>query len=186
MYPFVFQVVSSLVVAGASAWFGSWLGVRHALRRLRNEKAFERRLVWYEDTVTALASARDVAAQYALATRQRDAEELAKLAPQMGTIFQSLGDRVNKVVLYAPARTVQRFDALINQELVGLATAFIQTLQRNELYEEFAARTDSLVSTLNRLIFDLAQELRGELGIEKIELSDVQKKALQISLDTPR
>lgn len=178
MNPAILQILASLIAAGLSAWFGSWLGVRHALRKLRNEKAFERRIVWYEETVVALVNARDLSAKYALATRQRSTGELEKLAPLMGTSFQALGEKANKVVLYAPASVVQRFDVLVNQELVGLATAFIQTLQRNELYDEFAARTDSLVKTLNRLIFDLAQGLRGELGIEKIELSDVQRKAL--------
>ena len=32
----------------------------------------------------------------------------------------NLGDKASKVVLYAPARTVQRFDSLVNQELISL------------------------------------------------------------------
>ena len=39
--------------------------MRHALRKLRNEKAFERRLGWYEDSVAALAAARDLSIAYA-------------------------------------------------------------------------------------------------------------------------
>ena len=178
MNPMVLQFGGSLLVAGASAWFGSWLGVRHALRKLRNEKAFERRLTWYEETVAALVTARDMSIFYALATRQRDSAQLDRLAPQMGIVFQTLGEKANKVVLYAPARTVKRFEALVKEELVPLANEFVQTLQRGQLYEEFAARVDALVASLSQLIFDLAQEIRSELGIEKIELSDVQKKSL--------
>jgi hypothetical protein len=177
MNPIVLQLAGSLIVAGVSAWFGSWLGVRHALRKLRNEKAFERRLAWYEDTVAALVAARDLCFMYAIATRQHDAALLGQLAPQMTAAFQTLGEKSSKVALYAPRRTVTRFDLLM-KELVALAGQFVQTLQRGQLYEEFATRVDALVGSLNPLIFDLAQQVREELGIEKLELSDVQRKAL--------
>jgi len=39
--------------------------VRHALRKLRKEKAFERRLGWYKDSVAALVAARDLSIAYA-------------------------------------------------------------------------------------------------------------------------
>lgn len=178
MNPVVLQFAGSLIVAGVSAWFGSWLGVRNALRKLRKEKAFERRLTWFEDTVVALVVVRDLCVMYAVATRQRDAARLGQLSIQMGTAFQTLGEKANKVALYAPTGIVRRIGALM-QELMALAMQFVQMLERGELYEEFAARIDSLVASLNPLIFDLAQEVRGELGIEKIELSDIEKKALR-------
>jgi len=171
------QLVSSLLVAGVSAWFGSWLGVRHALRKLRNEKAFERRLVWYEDAVVALAAVRDLCIWYAAATRQRDAALLGQLAPQLGSAFQVFGEKTNKATLYAPPKIVRRIGTLV-QDLMALASQFIQTLEAGQLYEEYAARVDALVATLNPLIFELAQEVRGELGIEKIELSDIERKAI--------
>jgi len=177
MNAMVYQFVGSLVVAGVSAWFGSWLGVRHALRKLRNEKAFERRLAWYEDTVVAMAGARDLCVVYAQATRQHDSSLLGQLAPQMGTAFQAFGEKANKVALYAPNRIVLRMDILV-KELMGLATKSIEALQRGELYEEFANHTEAVAASLTRLIFDLAQEVRSELGIEKIELTDIQKRAL--------
>lgn len=176
--PVILQLLSSLVVAGVSAWFGSWLGVRHALRKLRNEKAFERRLVWYEDTVAALIAVRDLQFWYAAATRQRDAVLLGQLAPQIGAAFATFGEKANKAILYAPSKTVRRMDTLVH-DLMTLAPKFIQTLQDGKLYEEFAAQTDSLVATLTLLIFELAQEVRGELGIGQIEVSDLETKALK-------
>lgn len=176
--PSILQFIGSLIVAGASAWFGSWLGVRHALRRLRNEKAFERRLVWYEDIVVALVAVRDLCIWYAVATRQRDATLLGQLAPQLGVAFQTFGDRANKVILYAPTKTVRRMGSFV-QDLMALAPQFIQTLEAGQLYEEYAARVDSLIAALNPLIFELAQEVRGELDIEPIELSDLERKALK-------
>jgi hypothetical protein len=167
------QLVGNLAVAGVGAWIGGRFGVRNALQRLRNERAFERRLVWYEDTVIAMAAARDLCVAYAQATRQRDAALLGMLAPQMGTVFQNLGDKANRVVLYAPKRTVKRLDVLV-KNLVGFAAKSIQTLQSGQLYEEFATHVDALVVSLSQLIFELAQEVRGELGMEQIELSDLK------------
>lgn len=178
MNPTILQFAGSLLIAGASAWFGSWLGVRHAIRKLRNERAFERRLVWYEDTVAALVSVRDLCIRYAVATRLHNAALIGQLAPQLGAAFHAFGDRANKAILYAPANTVRRIGTLV-QDFMALAPKFVQTLEAGQLYEEFAAHTDSLVAMLNPLILELAQEVRGELGIGQIELSDLEKKALK-------
>src|SRR5262249_49631247 len=128
------QLVGNLTVAACGAWIGGKFGVRHALDKLRNERAFERRLTWYEDTVAALVTARDLCVAYAAATRQRDAALLAKLAPQMGATLHTFAEKANKVVLYAPTRTLHRFDTLV-RELLGLAPGFIQTLERDASVE---------------------------------------------------
>ena len=161
-----------------SAWFGSRIGVRHALEKLRNEKAFERRLTWYEDTVLATVAVRDRCAAYAIATRY-DTSKLGTLSGELTADFSLFAEGANKAVLYAPKHTVQRMDELI-KELVKLAVALAQKLERGELHEEFAKEVDSLTLSLSRFVFELAQELRTELGLEKIELSDVQKNALDI------
>jgi hypothetical protein len=61
---------------------------------------------------------------------------------------------------------------------VQLALETVKTLERGQLYEEFAQHVDALALSLSRFIFELAQKLRTELGLEKVELSDVQKLAL--------
>jgi hypothetical protein len=173
MNTLLLQLAGNLAVAGAGAWIGGQIGVKNAMQKLRNEKAFERRLAWYEDTVASMVAARDLFILYAAATRQRDATLLGNLVQQMTSVLQRFGDKASMVGLYAPRRTVKRLNKLV-KDLRGLASEFIQTLQRGQLYEEFAARVDVLVASLNELIFDLAQELRGELGIEKIEPSDLK------------
>ncbi len=90
----------------------------------------------------------------------------------------NLGDKASKVV--PPSATDHRLlEAIFFMARIALYYArFSKTLQNGELYEEFASRTDSLVAGLNQLIFDLAQEVRSELGIEKIKLTDIQRKTL--------
>jgi hypothetical protein len=177
MDPIVLQLGGSLVVAGTSAWFGSWLGVRHALRKLRNEKALERRLAWYEETVIATAAVRDKCLLYAIATRH-DNSQLEALAGEMNSVFQTFGEKANKAVLYAPKHTVQTLDQFI-KEFVQLSLEANQAVERGQLYEPFARHVDSMALSLSRFIFELAQELRKELALEKIELSDLQKTALE-------
>jgi len=170
------QLGGNLVVAGGAAWIGSRVGVGHALRKLRNERAFERRLAWYEETVTATVAVRDTCAAYAMATRF-DRAKLDALQRQMSSVLQNFAEKANKAVLYAPKRTVQRLEQLL-QELGQFAIEAAKMLDQSQLYEEFAKRVDSLALAFSRFIFELAQEVRKELNLEKVELSDVQKKAL--------
>jgi hypothetical protein len=179
MNPLVFQTVGSLIVAGGGAWVGSRVGVGHALQKLRNERAFERRLAWYEETVLATVAVRDMSVAYATATRF-DRSKLAALAPAMSPVLQTFADRANKAVLYAPKHIVQRLDLLM-KELGQFALETVKTLEQGQLYEEFAKNVDSLALSFSRFIFELAQELRQELGLDKIVLSDVQKNALDPS-----
>ena len=53
----------------------------------------------------------------------------------------------------------------------------VETLQRGQLYDEYAAHLDAFVVVLSQLLFELAQEVRTELGIEKLELADLQGQA---------
>jgi len=143
------------------------------LKKLRNEKAFERRLAWYEDTVSAVAALRDACVLYARATRY-DTSQLPVLVPTVNNALMVFADKASKAILYAPPETFKRFESLV-KELVAAAKDFIEILQRHQLYEPFAKKIDALAISLNQLVFDLAQEVRGELGIGKIEVSDLFK-----------
>jgi hypothetical protein len=173
----VWQLLGNLAVAGAAAWIGSKVGVQHALEKLRNERAFERRIAWYEETVLATTRIRDSWVAYAFATRN-DTSQLGALATGMNPAFQAFAEQSNKAVLFAPKGTVQRLDELM-KELMQLAVETAKTLERGQLHEEFARQVDALALSLSRFVFELAQELRKELGLEKIELSDVQKSVLE-------
>lgn len=178
MNPLILQLVGNFAVAAGGAWIGSKVGVHHALEKLRNERAFERRLAWYEETVIATVAVRDLAAAYALSARF-NRTQLGALQGAMTPALQSFAEKANKAVLYAPKRTVQTLDRLM-QELSQFAIEAAKTLERGQLYEEFAKRVDCLVLSFSRFIFELAQEVRKELNLEKVELSDIQKKALNV------
>jgi hypothetical protein len=90
------QLAGNLVVAGAGAWIGSRLGVRDALKKLRNERAFERRLAWYEETVVATVELRDKCVAYALATRV-DTSRLGALNAEMNPLFQAFTETATKL-----------------------------------------------------------------------------------------
>lgn len=56
-YPEVLSVNGTLLpalISGAAALVGSWLGAVLALQRFKRERAFERRLQWYQDAHGAL------------------------------------------------------------------------------------------------------------------------------------
>lgn len=45
------QIVTNILVGAVSAWVAGTFGVRHGLQRAQRERAFERRLTWYEDAI---------------------------------------------------------------------------------------------------------------------------------------
>src|SRR5258705_9201187 len=47
------QIAASIIVGAVSAWIAGSLGVHHGLKRAQREKAFDRRLDWYEKTIRA-------------------------------------------------------------------------------------------------------------------------------------
>jgi hypothetical protein len=171
----ILQLAGNLIVAAGGAWIGSRVSVSHALERLRNERAFDRRLVWYEETVLETIAVRDACSAYASATRH-DISKLGMLAGQMEPLFQTFVEKANKAVFYAPVRTVRMLDEL-QKKLLDFALETSKTLEKRQLHEEFASNVDSLVLVFNGLIFDLAQELRKEQALDTIELSEVQKAA---------
>lgn len=50
------KAVLGALLAAVGAWVGGHFAVKRQLDELRSERAFDRRLVWYESTVKALAS----------------------------------------------------------------------------------------------------------------------------------
>jgi hypothetical protein len=49
----LFQILTNALIAAVSAWVAGKFGVRRGLEQSRNQRAFERRLEWYEHTFRA-------------------------------------------------------------------------------------------------------------------------------------
>jgi hypothetical protein len=54
----------SLVVGAASAWVAGTYGVRHGLERAQRERAFDRRLEWYEKAFRVLSRFRSPTVEF--------------------------------------------------------------------------------------------------------------------------
>lgn len=77
------QILVNLVAAGAGAAIAGFLGVRFALSRAREERAFERRLEWYEKTLAAGLQLR-LAIKDALKLGTRESwKKVAELHPEL-------------------------------------------------------------------------------------------------------
>ena len=66
------QVVTNLVVGVVSAWFTSKLALRRGLEQSKKEKAFDRRLEWYEKAFRATIRFRHFNEEIAIALRKDD------------------------------------------------------------------------------------------------------------------
>jgi hypothetical protein len=172
MSTLVLQLAGNLVVAAVGAWIGSRIGIRHALEKFRHERAFERRLSWYETCVSAVQVFRWNNLAYSEALRH-DRSKLPATAAKAVAIAPPLFDQLNKAILYAPKHTVHRLRDLAN-EIENFSSVANETLQRDVPAHEFAAVIDTLSDSLGAAGFELAQQIRDQLGLEEIELSDIQ------------
>lgn len=174
MNPIVLQIVGSLVVAGASAWFGSWLGLRHAIRKLRDEKAFERRLAWCEACIKALDAFRRNREQWIDAAKadQTQTEVLELLSAQGQELASPLLDELQKATVYAPKGAVHRLSRLMDQIL--MVTSFVIMTRSKATVQDHVRTMEKLAAALGGAEFELTQQIRKELGIEQISLSDME------------
>jgi hypothetical protein len=172
MNPIVLQVVSSLVVAGVSAWVGSKIGIRHAIEKLRKERAFDRRLSWYENCTLAIQQFRWNNMAYADALRH-DRSKLPGIARTAVLQAPKLFEQLNQAIFYSPKATVHRLRDLAI-EIEKFSVVADETLKRDVPADEFAAVVDTLSDSLGVAGFELAKQIRDQLGLDQIALSDIQ------------
>src|SRR5690349_9931073 len=100
--------LGSALMPAVTALLGSWAGASFALRRFKEERAFDRRLEWYERTHQALGAVRGklwAAIHSNRAYGFNDATKAAFLAA--GESLQAVSPRVDEADLYAPMPTVR-------------------------------------------------------------------------------
>lgn len=77
------QVATNLIVAAVSAWLGGKFGIRHGLETAKRERAFDRRLEWYEKAVHSLRSFSTASWKLVNGVNSDKPEEITKLLLRM-------------------------------------------------------------------------------------------------------
>jgi hypothetical protein len=166
------QVISTIV----AALIGAWAGARLALLRFERERAFERRLDWYEQTVKAL---------HALGLRAHEAAQ------------RELHHFPEEIRKQAWEEVVKAYDdlapLLLVSELYGLPHSIRVTEQIAARMSDAAQATDrveyylSMSKELRWAAGQIAGECRDHLHLKRLSERDLQtpNKALQPTATAP-
>ena len=153
------------LLAALAALLGSWAGARSALDRYKQERAFDRRLQWYETAHRALAEARKQFYQlhHALGTNAPKDAVTPILGALSGTL-ERLADAMEDAVFYAPPATLSTLYALQGDMKIfsdGMSTAPASSAAELKVIGTFAQRL--LVASR-----ELAGDIRPQLGLKSL------------------
>jgi rRNA maturation endonuclease Nob1 len=163
------KVITAILPALIAAFIGSWVGAQTALSRFKKERAFERRLQWYERMNTSLL---DAAKELAVAaTIERGIEkgidtESAALTAWSRVQLKHLD--VNRVtaegVLYAKKQSFRTLwdETGALQDLANKTNAF------HSLAGEALQDVEIVKRRLRHAANVLAEDIRAQLGLEAL------------------
>lgn len=158
---FLLTALSALVGGGAGAWA--------ALERFKRQRAFDRRLEWYEEAVTAFHTAGleivgATQAQRRLGPGERTGQQWTKAAKAIDRLRPTLA----KAELYAQADSVSRISTLykkIGKLTVTLARA---RAEGGGVNEKALKSAEEMASEYAGAAADLSEEAREHLSLDRL------------------
>lgn len=161
-----------VIVPGLLGFVGSWIGARIALSGFRRQRAFDKRLDWYE---RAAKSLRHLAQRIEIAmTFQReedvDPEFLEKLWRQIQSAHLDLDEIVHEAGFYGSAAAIALMNK-IGHTVQGVADsteAFDPDAIGEELRDAALEKVDGLVARLRKAHAPLVAEGRRHLGLDEV------------------
>jgi hypothetical protein len=163
----------SLLVGAVSAWVAGTLGVRHGLRRAQREKAFERRLEWYERSFRVMSRFQTSVVEFDAGIRLRDLNEHDRLLEALGKSVAEVENCLHEAALFAERAIIREM-----VQLHGLMMSLIQATQdmTPPNFEQEKQLTKVLYSirlTMRAMNLKIAQGVREQLALDEIESDDL-------------
>ena len=167
------QTATNIIVAIITGWVVGYFGTRLAIRRYAAERAFDRQIEWYKQTIGAVTEFRNLNERIALALRHDEQELWKKVMETLDKSLEAFQRTLNDSLMYAESKIYNQLKASmskcqkINDEVAKLieVTGGLQ----------FAEHYESLVGELDQVLFELASPMRKKLGLDKIEIKDFEK-----------
>ena len=165
------QLFSNIVVGALSAWAAGSIGVRHGLQRAQRERAFERRLTWYEDAIRVTFRFKRVIELLVIAHREKDAikrmQIMESVVKNLDEVLESLSDTINKSLVYSSQDVYLALKKVFAQ-VMNLNADTSRLLQGEAGSENVAAVYESQGKLLDESLFLLAASIRRLLKMDKI------------------
>lgn len=161
----------TIVVAAGSAWFAGSLGVKRALEQAKHQRAFDRRLEWYEKAVRASMKFRQLAEEVAIAIKNDDLTTLERMISTRLQVTRSLQRTLTESLVFADKRTYIELKRVLkeSQRRIGETT---QDLARSE---DVHIAYEYIATLMDRLSFDLATSIRKQLDLDEITIEEFEE-----------
>lgn len=158
-----------MLASATGAFVAAWLSFRYALSRFQRERAFDRRLAWYEKAVTALLGAYD-RINWALAAdvTQATPEVTRGAWSEAYEALYRLHSLAAESELYASNDAVQVLRD-VSGEVVFLARATTAQLAKQKDRARFEQLMGIAGKMLRHAAATLSSDVRVHLGLPEIE-----------------
>ncbi len=161
------SAVGSLLVSAAGAWIAGWLGVRRGLNQAIRQRAFDRRLDWYEQTFRLfnefLVNLRNFAATYA-PVESFNSEMVKKAVGDFLTSAEKVGTRINEGTVYAEKKTLRTMRKLLGQLQEVRRLPEGPKIETVDLQRKIGAIDNITI----QITYELTTSIRKQLGLDKI------------------
>ncbi len=156
----------SLLVGGVSAWIAGTFGVRHGVEKAKRERAFDRRLDWYERTFRAFNTFTITLNN--LIPPPLEPEALKRVVRELGLAVQEARNCVDAAPVYAERKTMVEMRKLFVE--LGQVTHLVSgpKIETSDLLK----KRNATVEIVNGIECELAMSIREQLGLDKISEKD--------------
>jgi hypothetical protein len=170
----VLSTAITVLLNAVSALVGAWVGARWALVRVRQERAFDRRLVWYEQFHAVLKRIQ-TAFGVALVTHSLEGPtpNTREQWRKIGDAIQPLAEAAIDAEFYAPNKTI----ATVRRVVEDITSFPLRTGQFDQDPKAWFDAARALNDRLREASVVLAQDIREHLGLEPIDISVLRVNA---------
>jgi hypothetical protein len=163
------QGTATILAALIAAFVGSWGGAQMALRRFKKERAFEKRMAWYEQTIRALhylAERIEIASTYQDEKDKHPPERLAEVWQEVQGAHIDMEAVINEGILYGSEEAIKNCARIVKavQDIADVSEAF--DLAKHPEVVDKLPLIDQLPAKLRRAARPLAREARQHLGVK--------------------
>jgi hypothetical protein len=159
--------VARFVVPGLLSLIGAYLGALIALRSFKKQRAFDRRLDWYQRAVSQLAVYRGQLAETAMVARRGDTDRLMALAQTVEVRKDDLRTIVAEAWLFAYPQTLNAMSR-VGRLMVALGESGTSRESPSAGLGSALAQSDAIVAEIDAVVETIARDFRSHLGIERL------------------
>ena len=175
-------------ISGLSlAWLGAMLGVRYGMRRVRRERAFDRRLHWYETSFRLIEKYRSASAEFVLGfdefrpirpflkpdVKLADSDKDRRLLDALESGLKDLDICLEESIMFAERSVVRELNSL-RSEFVKVRFAAMKKTPSDEEKNLLSEQVMTLHGIMDRVSLTIGKSVRRHLGLDRVREHDLR------------